>query len=821
MMMIPRSNSPLLVLLLIWASPVSSGRAGVLRYDMGTTESAVADGWTRITQGRIYSKQTGVGWLVQSPETRPRPRLFARDENFSGQTGFLQLGPVLRDHVIAGRNYSGYPETPYTFRLDAGAGDYVGAVVMLVMTEKPATTINRPPFWWRDYAISVNGTQVAQVERGGIERQLRDRGIVSETDFLPGMSLFVRGVQPHLAVQTFRFSGPVLELTLDTFCPVNALLVAPAAEKAELDRELAELLRTERAFVDAQYGETKEEDAFDPGVRAAGERNGILLFSRPMQPLGPYARPTPDENGRPVGEFAPPGETGIMRCGLRPLKALRDVEITLGAFRGPQRAELPAAAFSVWLSQLVPMRAVRTGDYYAIRPAYAFPYTARELAAGVTRQVSVYVRIPDSARPGDYQGRVQVNSPDLDKPASLELVVKVLPFRIDPVDISVGMYWGNPFSTRLRHAWQQMKIPHELMRKLCREIDYRAFLEMRAVGFNTAAFGPARIMRVNEAGHVEIQTEDWQLWCDRMETYVKVFGRHPLPAYGIGWSGLVSTWSTRGFYGREVDTWRKKGYSEKAIRGMEKLCRRFYLEGRKLAWPEIIFYVQDEMANHGAPGGKMAAERAKLFRKVADEVGFRTCASMNGPVEIPALPYLDIAIPNGALPITEENLALIEEQGCELWFYNIGSTRFSFGYYLNRTRPKGRLQWSFGGVSRYLDQTAGLPSLGNIGYTLHWDSQRRPARRENIEDMRQGILDYRYFRTLERLIAENKNSRDAQTRQAVAKAQELRDSILNGVRIRNQHSGEDFTSGVWSSRTCQRLRWRLVLASEDLLRINQ
>lgn len=814
--MMPKRKQAQYAALLICAALCTVGRAEILRYDMGTGKSAVAEGWTRLTEGDVYTEQAGIGWVVQSPGVRPRPKLYARDENFSGQRDFLKLGPVLRDHVIAGRNYFGYPSEPYTFRLDTEPGEYVGAVVMVVMTEKSACTINRPPFWWRDYTVTVNGADVAQVERGDIKRQLEDRGKVSETDFLPGMSPFDRGILPHMTVHTFQFDGPTLELSMNTFCPVNALLIAPAAEKAELNKAVSDLLTSAREFVDTQYREAKKDELLEEVLRTAGRKAGLILFPRAMQPLGPYARPTPEEAGRPTGEFVPPGETGILRFGLLPMKPLRIVNIKLDRFSDPDGQTLPEEATSVWLSHLAPMRTVRTGDYYAIRPAYAFPYTPRDLARGVTRQLSIYVKVPADAQPGDYEGRVVVSSPDVAAPVSLKLVVKVLPFRIDPPDIAFGMYWGNPFSTRLRHAWQQMKIPHDLMRELCSEIDYRAFLEMREAGFNTAAFGPARIMRVGDDSQVEIQQDEWQLWCDRVNNYAKVFGRQPLPAYGIGWTGLVSTWSTGGFYGREIDKWRKNGYTDQAIRNMKKLCRRFYAEGKKLNWPEIIFYVQDEMANHGAHGGHMAKTRAELFRKVADEVGFRTCASMNGPVEIPALPYLHIAIPNGALPVTEENLALIKEKGCELWFYNIGSTRYSYGYYLNRTRPTGRLQWSFGGTSRYLDHTAGLPSLGSVNYTLHWNSQRRPGRRENIECMRQGIIDYRYFRTMERLISETSNSNGSAARQAVAEAKKLRDYILNGVKIRNQHSGEDFTSGVWSSSTCQRLRWRLVLAIQTL-----
>ena len=508
--------------------------AEITLLDFGTGESAVAEGWTQVTETDMYAEADGQGWVDPPGLRRPIQR-FGRDENFSGQTEFLKLGPVFRDHVIAGRNYFAYSKEANTFRMDVGPGRHVAAVVMGVMTEKRATTINRPPFWWRDYVVTANGEEVANVSRSGIREMLAERGRFSKTDFLPGESLFERGILPHFPVYVFTFDGPTLELSMNSFCPINALFVAPEVEEKELRQAVGRLYAAERKFVDEQFQESSTPEPFADDLRAAASKAGAVLFTRPQRVLGPYARPAAGEAARPAGDFVPPGEMGILRFGLLPLRDLRDVRIVAGAFTAAGGQTLPADAASVWLSQLVPMRTVKTGEFYTVRPNYAFPYQFRDLAAAATRQLSVYVNVPADAAPGDYSGRVTVSSVDLPKPLALDLVVKVLPFRIDPADISFGMYWGSPASTRLRHAWQQMKIPAPLMRELCSEIDTAAFTAMREAGFNTAAFGPGRIMKAGEDGQVEIQQPDWDLWCDRMANYEKVFGRHPMPAYGIGW----------------------------------------------------------------------------------------------------------------------------------------------------------------------------------------------------------------------------------------------------------------------------------------------
>ena len=791
-------------------APATIAADGIL-LDFGPPESEVADGWTALSENDLYTPQSKRGWILP-PKGKTQLKLFSRNENFATQTSFLKLGPLLQDHVIAGRNYFSYPSENYTFRADVEPGDYVGAFITGVMTEKTATTINRPPFWWRDYTIRANDKTIAEVEHGTPRQLLAEFWHESERDFLPGSSLFDAYIAPRFPVHTFEFSGDSLTLSMHTFCPINALILFHKQQEAAFRSTLARALAAEREQLDKQYIEVKGHTTDRVTAEPDGE-DAVILFTRDQREIGPDARPAPEERFRPAGDFTTAGETSMLRVGFLPRRDLSDVQVDVGLFRASGGAALPPESVSVWLSRIVPVATVKTGNFFRIRPAYAFRYTPRHFKAEVTRLLSVYVKVPSTADPGDYESALTVTGPGIDHPVSLRLVVRVLPFSLPQPDMLFGMYWGNPFSTRLRHLWQQLKPPLPVMRDLCAEIDRKAMTEMREAGFNTAAFGPASPFTVEEDGNIAVNETNWTLWCDRMNTYSEVFGNTPLPAYGIGWAGgLVNPRSARGFWGRQIAEWEKQGFADEAVHAMEKLCRRFYEEARRKQWPEIIFYVQDEMANHGMRGGRMATERARLFRQVADAVGFRTCASMNGPVEIPSLPYLDIAIPNGALPITEENLQRIRDDGCDLWFYNIGSTRFTFGYYLNRTRPKGRLQWSFGNTSRYLDQVPGIPSLAHINYTLHWDADFQPARRYNVEEMRQGILDYRYLCLLQTLAAKHARNQAPPMQNAVARARTLADMIIQGVKIRNEHSGEDFVAGVWSPRTCQRLRWRIVMA---------
>jgi len=174
---------------------------------------------------------------------------------------------------------------------------------------------------------------------------------------------------------------------------------------------------------------------------------------------------------------------------------------------------------------------------------------------------------------------------------------------------------------------------------------------------------------------------------------------------------------------------------------------------------------------------------------------------------------LDIAIPNGSFPVDEPTVKKIREAGCDLWFYNIGSNRFTYGYYLMKTRPRGRLQWNFGTTHGFAGQTPSLPSLGSTCYASFWNSSLEIGRRADVEQMRQGILDYRYLLTLDNLLNKKRDAVNPNLRAALDKGQQLRTQILDGIHVDIKHYAE---AGFWSDTTCHRLRWRIAQSIQEI-----
>jgi hypothetical protein len=778
------------------------------KFDFGPEDSPVMEGYTKVTEKDKLANDKTHGWVLPK-----KVRTYSRNENFSTQRAFLKMGPALCDHVTAGRNYY-YPNKTYKFAIKLDKGEYVAVAIMGKMTEKYATTINRPPYWYVNYKVSANGKEVVSVDHGDLRKYLGEFCSASEDNFLPGDSIFDKLLKKYFPAYEFSFSGDKLELEMSAVCPINALLIYPKSEKAKLKEELTKLFKAEEDAINAQYKEKKPETKELPEeLKKKYAANGFVLFNSQEEEINPYTKPSNEEAFRPLGEFLPSGEKGILRFGLLPLEELKGLKITLSDLTSKDGEKISAKNLDLWLSQCTAYTGEGDTIYYTISPYYAFKYKPQNFKARVSRQFFIYVKTPKDAKSGDYTGELTAKSGS--KEAKLKLFVKVLPFKLSKLDITMGMYAYGPKSTRIRFATMQKqgREMYKTQRELNKELQEKGLSEMKEAGFNTVAQGPSIPFKFDKDGKIVNNGDAFEYWCDFMELYQKAFGKRPIPAYVIGSSKMLPPRIVPGFWtGREVDKFKKLGISDEAKAKASLIVKHFYKIAKEKNWPEVIFYIQDELANHGIWGGRLGVARAKFFQKLGKEVGFRTCASMNGPVEIPEIPYLNISIPNGALPITEENVKMIREKGSEYWIYNIGRKRFTMGYYLTKDYPKGRLQWSFYGASRYVSQIPMLPSLGSITFAMMWDSKLNPSRRLDVEQMRQGVMDYRYFMTLKGLVEKNKAAKNEALQKAVKKGADLMKMIRGGI---NTEIGKA-KYGIWSSITCQRLRWRIATAIKEI-----
>ena len=144
-------------------------------------------------------------------------------------------------------------------------------------------------------------------------------------------------------------------------------------------------------------------------------------------------------------------------------------------------------------------------------------------------------------------------------------------------------------------------------------------------------------------------------------------------------------------------------------------------------------------------------------------------SSVNRPRDVVSVHDLDIIMYNAGVPINESTIKAAHDAGCQLWFQNIGGTRFNEGLYLLRTGAMGRRQWVMncylGNPYSDFEYAPWTQRLFQNSQSLLYPSKDGTLPTVGLERMREGVDDYRYFLTLKRLI-----ERAEKTGEAVAQA---------------------------------------------------
>jgi hypothetical protein len=195
---------------------------------------------------------------------------------------------------------------------------------------------------------------------------------------------------------------------------------------------------------------------------------------------------------------------------------------------------------------------------------------------------------------------------------------------------------------------------------------------------------------------------------------------------------------------------RRFGYSLDSpgyFRDVADLCRQIRDHAQEANWLPVLYYSATELSSDESLG---PAYHEKLLRAMKAVEGIRTISSINRPEDLQTLPWLDCVMLNNAVPINAETIGRVKESGAELWFQNVGGTRFIEGLYLWKTGARGHRQfWLTGHQGDPFNDFDGnetdtaayiLPSADGWIGTISW------------ELLREGIDDYRYLYTLNALV---------------------------------------------------------------------
>lgn len=602
--------------------------------------------------------------------------------------------------------------------------------------------------------------------------------------------------------------------------PVAATLIQPAENESAFRADIARISRERRR--DTRITEVVPRLNTVPLPPTPEEsRRGFVLFRKPTnEEIYPQEIPTEKERISSLEAFAAEGQGESVWFSLHALKDKGAVSIKVSTLQDGQNS-IDVSNLDIRVARYIFQNANPVSDSpdYRYRIS-ALPLDKRAelpLFKGNNWTWCIDLRVPENTPAGTYRGTVSVMAADGREMASLPLRVRVLPFRLEPLPIVQGFFyfpsepwyaafWGN-------NVYGKSIVNDPAVLDVITQNERSEFAFMKSIGLNTACFmDDLRGDLVYRDGEVSLKPNDrLSFW---MNLY-KEAGFLAMPWYGFYPIGATEDQNKLS----RVDDSLKTPYSEHWHNAYRSLAKNVASHAKAQGWPEILFYISDELSNDGQRGAELGLRLSKSLEQVE---GIRTIASMNGPSERIMVPHLDIAMPNLAFPLGDDIFEFMDKNHTELWLYNCGNQRITQGFWTWRMGAKGRIQWEYrtlasipwddpggGGSSRY---TIAYPSPNGIVPTVASDA------------IRAAITDHRYMKTLEKYV-EMRRDDPAYAKQVKAAKQfmdYLREHLPADVRllmegtIDAKESGGVLREEYANTNAIQRIRWAIAQFILDL-----
>ncbi|MBN1674418.1 MAG: hypothetical protein JXR37_25445 [Kiritimatiellae bacterium] len=753
-----------------------AARGEILRFDFGPEKGPVAGGFTQVTPAAQYTAERGWGFAKKGQS--------AEDTNRDWTV--LQLDDLCCDRV----------DHPRAFKIDLPPGEYE-----IYILSGACRKLNRAKSEVYNRWVKIDGQKVVEEKRDFASFFAPD-GVYFKsyhTFLRPGQSLWQRYMAHHFPVYRFRTTvAKSLELTFSDHFSLNAMVIHRAGDP-EGRAFCAELDRKRQEWFDSYYVHTPRKTP-EPALPATAEQKqgGLVLFSRHfMDRVYPNTVPGEEEIERPVKLFGALGERVTAQVGFLPLNELGAVDVAVGDLNGPGRIgrDRIRLEYCRYLERLG-----RDKKHYSVSPAFLSRQVRVPGDAHITRAFYLTVHIPENAPSGIYAGKVAFRSGNgLVK--TLPVQVRVLDLRLPPPDRYFGMYHGAPDSLVFRAYNFQKNIPQSAYETVC----MNQYDLMQELGFNTVSislpWGPIKIDK--ETGKPAFSEEQWQRWVYHFDA-IRDRGFKVASEFGMGWTSFMN--NCPHFFHRtrvEKTAVEEIRFKEEAKQPAAAMLKLFYDTAKARNWPEIYLYMADELGNEGVRGAHYGRELARFLQEIKPMVGYPYkvfYSSLSAQIAEPMLPYLDIVCPNSAFPLNGKTLDLVRAKGPDLWIYNAGGSRMSYGYYLQLVGAKGRLQWNFTWGGAAPDLLFGFAnSGGSIDTAFDPDWNVLPT--QTLYNYRAGIDDLRYLALLRAKLARNPAHRAAGEAQAV----------LGELQSRLSRDFLDPTNS-WQPSTYDYFRWRIAKA---------
>jgi hypothetical protein len=684
---------------------------GLWAFDVGPAGSPLMEGFTALDFSKTYTPGRGYGWKSA--------RLWR---------GFdvLQPDPLYQDFLCIEQG---------GLAIDVPNGSYHVTVNM----DSPSG------FWgevqrYRQRAMIVEGQRFNDAMDLDSFKQRYYRNC--DRDDLPGENTFDEYQIPYFQEKALVVEVSDGQLNIefegsDWACCVSSIIVYPDA-KADEGRKFLDFVRERRRFhfdnafkrvLPAPTGE-----AIEPTDDES--KRGFVVFQRdPMNDVNVSDRPLPDERVTELRATAFAGEYEPVTVSLAPLKNLGRVLIEVDDLKGPGSAKIAAEAIDVSYVQHRLSRVTAEGSVYTIAPRWIVPHATAVMPLGLTRTFWLTIRTPTDAPPGDYRGKVTIETGG-DR-LSLPLRLTVHKGTLDPVYIPAG-----PFSHTIDLPWyEEESAAHN------REMASRSLGKLRDYGFTTASGLP--VVRYlgfkNGAPQLDFSIGDAQMKLFRQYGFeMPVVTYCPLPGLNL--------------YYRDEAAMQAAGFTEYS-RFIKAVFTAIQDHADQARWLPVYWNIGDEPLGDDLT---RSAENAEAYRRAFPKGPPRFTIPSSFAGTNAADPHFRLARATHVVAWNLHDAAsvdLLHKAGGDWAFYN-GGDRWTYGVYMYKAAKqyamKYRLSWHWNAVAGDpyypLDCREDDYAWCNSGP----NGELLPS--VQFERLREGLDDYRRLITLARLADERRNT---------------------------------------------------------------
>jgi len=476
-------------------------------------------------------------------------------------------------------------------------------------------------------------------------------------------------------------------------------------------------------------------DAWPPPAPTAKQQQaGYLVFQRPyIQSVLYKAVPRQGETVSALSMTACPGEFEPVTFSLYPVRDVPSLRVTVSDLDGPGRAAIPASAIDVrrvvWQSIWKNPRSFEAREHLLRR------LDRMRLAKGRSQRFWLTVSVPAAAPAGDYRGTVSLTSDGL--VTRVPLHVRVLPFELSPPDgMGYFMYYPGVKRKEFSNA----------------EFFAKTLKDMRDHGMTTFSI------------YNWIKVEDPQTGKAQLDVDDRVAEN-----YGVTYSRMIDMLREAGL-GAKVPLFDvySMHYPPKLIVELDQIFK-------ERSWPEILFYICDEIEYPG----RIARARRILEGIKKLSPGIKTTTAL-GPKGAAALGHMyDVWIGCSRPEMIEKCLSM----GKRPWTYSCRAVyevcsayeRYFFGQYAWKLGLKGVGLWSYAEDDSFYDRFGREHGYGDeFVFTPEWKhryghvyfEQGEVIPTVTWEGVREGIDDFRYMLTLRKAAQQALVSEDPATRAA-------------------------------------------------------